>query len=66
MQIVPVEIPCDGVPGKGNNDKGIVVTENKLDFKINFYQYFDTVTDESLVMVDSRKSAFLSHDGDRQ
>ncbi|CAI4056226.1 hypothetical protein SUVZ_02G1000 [Saccharomyces uvarum] len=63
MKIEPVKIPCNGVPSKGTNDKEIVVTENKLDFKIEFYQYFDTVTDESLIMVDSRRSAFLSHDG---
>ncbi|EJS44657.1 pep1p [Saccharomyces arboricola H-6] len=63
MNVKPVDIPCDGVPKKGTKDQEIVTTENKFDFKIKFYQYFDTVTDESLLMVDSRGDAYISHDG---
>ncbi|CAI4055092.1 type I sorting receptor SKDI_02G0920 [Saccharomyces kudriavzevii IFO 1802] len=63
MSVKTVDISCEGVPKKGTNDKEIVVTENVLDFKIQFYQYFDTVTDESLIMIDSRGDAYISHDG---
>ncbi|EHN00427.1 Pep1p [Saccharomyces cerevisiae x Saccharomyces kudriavzevii VIN7] len=63
MKIEPVDIPCDGIPKKGSNSKEIVATENKFDFKVQFYQYFDTIADESLVMVDARGDAYVSHDG---
>ncbi|AJQ15672.1 Pep1p [Saccharomyces cerevisiae YJM1399] len=63
MTVKSVDISCEGVPKKGTNDKEIVVTENKFDFKIQIYQYFDTVTDESLLMINSRGEAYISHDG---
>ncbi|CAI4037670.1 hypothetical protein SMKI_03G1470 [Saccharomyces mikatae IFO 1815] len=63
MNIESVDIPCDEVPKEGSNGKEIITIENKFDFKIQFYQYFDTVADESLVMVDLRGDAYISHDG---
>ncbi|QID82205.1 Putative membrane glycoprotein [Saccharomyces pastorianus] len=41
----------------------MVTTENKFDFETKFYQYFDTVADESLVMLNSIGDAYISHDG---
>ncbi|EDN62887.1 hypothetical protein SCY_4518 [Saccharomyces cerevisiae YJM789] len=63
MKIEPVDIPCDEIPEEGSSDKEIVTTENKFDFEIKFYQYFDTVADESLVMLNSIGDAYISHDG---
>ncbi|CAI4285486.1 CQS_1a_G0004830.mRNA.1.CDS.1 [Saccharomyces cerevisiae] len=63
MKIEPVDIPCDEIPKEGSNGKEIVTTENKFDFEIRFYQYFDTVADESLVMLNSIGDAYISHDG---
>ncbi|CAI4379856.1 CQS_1a_G0024740.mRNA.1.CDS.1 [Saccharomyces cerevisiae] len=63
MKIEPVDIPCDEIPKEGSNGKEIVTTENKFDFEIKFYQYFDTVADESLVMLNSIGDAYISHDG---
>ncbi|CAI7347420.1 BAD_collapsed_G0028220.mRNA.1.CDS.1 [Saccharomyces cerevisiae] len=62
MKIEPVDIPCDEIPKEGSSDKEIVTTENKFDFEIKFYQYFDTVADESLVMLNSIGDAYISHD----
>ncbi|CAD6619657.1 BJ4_G0054700.mRNA.1.CDS.1 [Saccharomyces cerevisiae] len=63
MKIEPVDIPCDEIPKEGSSDREIVTTENKFDFEIKFYQYFDTVADESLVMLNSIGDAYISHDG---
>nr|CAI6770505.1 CMF_HP1_G0049150.mRNA.1.CDS.1 [Saccharomyces cerevisiae] len=63
MKIESVDIPCDEIPKEGSSDKEIVTTENKFDFEIKFYQYFDTVADESLVMLNSIGEAYISHDG---
>ncbi|QHB09421.1 hypothetical protein SCEN_J00110 [Saccharomyces cerevisiae] len=63
MKIESVDIPCDEIPKEGSSDKEIVTTENKFDFEIKFYQYFDTVADESLVMLNSIGDAYISHDG---
>ncbi|CAD6644866.1 XXYS1_4_G0015260.mRNA.1.CDS.1 [Saccharomyces cerevisiae] len=63
MKIEPVDIPCDEIPEEGSSDREIVTTENKFDFEIKFYQYFDTVADESLVMLNSIGDAYISHDG---
>ncbi|CAD6630917.1 HN1_G0005880.mRNA.1.CDS.1 [Saccharomyces cerevisiae] len=63
MKIEPVDIPCDEIPKEGSSDKEIVTTENKFDFEIKFYQYFDIVADESLVMLNLIGDAYISHDG---
>ncbi|GHM93555.1 hypothetical protein SCAW_056930, partial [Saccharomyces cerevisiae] len=63
MKIEPVDIPCDEIPKEGSSDREIMTTENKFNFEIKFYQYFDTVADESLVMLNSIGDAYISHDG---
>ncbi|CAI4941225.1 BTE_HP_G0136230.mRNA.1.CDS.1 [Saccharomyces cerevisiae] len=57
-----MNIPCEKILRESSNGKKIVTTENKFDFEIKFYQYFDTVLGESFIMLKSIEDAYIPHD----
>ncbi|SCW04358.1 LAFE_0H11782g1_1 [Lachancea fermentati] len=61
LKINEVDVSCTG-----NNDKGatgdVSVVENELDFKMTFYQYFDTIGDETVIALSDKHDVYLSHD----
>ncbi|CCK71202.1 type I sorting receptor KNAG_0G01440 [Huiozyma naganishii CBS 8797] len=61
IELVQVECPGSTDPAKGGDL--VVATENKYDNKIRFYQYFDSSTEESIIIVDEYGVAYISHDG---
>ncbi|CCD23326.1 type I sorting receptor NDAI_0B02910 [Naumovozyma dairenensis CBS 421] len=67
LDISPVDVSCEDVPNRGgspNKGKGelIRVTENTFGSRVTFYQYFDTYSDESLIIGDAHHNYFISHD----
>ncbi|CAI7173436.1 CGH_1_collapsed_G0006330.mRNA.1.CDS.1 [Saccharomyces cerevisiae] len=62
MEIEAMNIPCEKILRESSNGKKTVTTENKFDFEIKFYQYFDTVLGESFIMLESIEDAYISHD----
>ncbi|CCC68641.1 hypothetical protein NCAS_0B05570 [Naumovozyma castellii] len=70
LQVDTVNVPCKGVPDSNKHkDKGknrgepIVVTENSFDGKMMFYQYFDSIDHESVILGDTDGKYYISHDG---
>lgn len=62
LDIKEVEVSCQELPDNGADQGLINVVVNKFDSKLKFYQYFKSVEDESLIVLDSKKNAFISHD----
>lgn len=55
LKIEPVETPCAVTDG-------IITTENKFKSKIQMYQYFDTIKDETLILDAGKDGVYISHD----
>ena len=62
MKIDDITFKCseDSSPQSGGD--AITVTENKFNYKIVFYQYFDSFDDETIMFGDNRGLAYISHD----
>ncbi|CCF57276.1 hypothetical protein KAFR_0C02830 [Kazachstania africana CBS 2517] len=63
LDISLVEVSCGDRSGSGNGENKILVTENTFEDNIIFYQYFDTSSDESLILGTSSYDFYVSHDG---
>lgn len=62
LSISPVDVSCTGLAGNDNGKDKILVVENQFDSNIVFYQYFDTVQEESIVIGTARDGVYISHD----
>ncbi|EDO15605.1 hypothetical protein Kpol_1006p1, partial [Vanderwaltozyma polyspora DSM 70294] len=63
MKIEDVLVPCTEVDSPENPDNIITVSENKFDSALLTYKYFDTASDESLLMMTLDNEVYVSHDG---
>ncbi|QLG73237.1 hypothetical protein HG535_0E03210 [Zygotorulaspora mrakii] len=59
LSIEPVTVSCKELSDP--NEGEIMVTENEFTSELKFYEYFDTVEDESLIMA-TDEGIYISHD----
>lgn len=62
LYINPEDVSCTGISGNDNDEEKILVVENQFDSNIVFYQYFDTIQEESIVIGTMRDGVYISHD----
>lgn len=60
IDTVPFKCSEDSAPVKSGAP--ILATENKFDHKLGFYQYFNSVEDETVIFVDTYGQPYISHD----
>lgn len=62
MDIMPRKITCGSIPEPQSESSDITVKENQFDSNIIFYQYFNTMADETLIIGTMRSDIYVSHD----
>lgn len=60
--ITPVKAQCGAIPDSQSKASEISVTENHFDSNIISYQYFDRMSDESLLIGTIKSDIYISHD----
>ncbi|CCE64234.1 hypothetical protein TPHA_0H00230 [Tetrapisispora phaffii CBS 4417] len=58
-----VELSCEEIGSPVKSGDKIKVTENSINSKIEYYKYFDTVSDEALLIATSDRQVYVSNDG---
>ncbi|SCU81609.1 LAFA_0C06150g1_1 [Lachancea sp. 'fantastica'] len=64
LAIDPKEINCDGLTDSDRTEP-VVVFENTLQSELKSYQYFNTISDETVLFRDTKNEVYVSYDSGR-
>lgn len=62
LEIKPVEVSCGSLSEPEQHSSEVSVKENEFDSNIVFYQYFDTLEHETIVIGTMKNDIYISHD----
>ena len=62
LDVSPVKITCGAISEPQSDGGSITVKENQFDSNIIFYQYFETMADETVIIGTMKSDVYVSHD----